>query len=127
MKKQIVGQVVTFTFDEGVAQVSFDCGLLSRENKEYAVPFAMGHRLGDNAAIAKSKENNFRVTEAMRRAAIVELIEHYQTGSVDWSPKAGTRKAPQNATILAIAVKRGCSYEQAEAYIAEKMLAEMGA
>jgi hypothetical protein len=125
MKKQIVGQVVTFTFEDGVAPVSFDCNLLSRENAEYAVPFAMGHRLGDNAAIQKSKENNFIVTEAMRRAAIVELIEHYQSGTADWSPKAKAKAAPQNATILAIAAKRGCTYAEAEAYIAEKMLAEL--
>lgn len=122
MKKQIVGKVVTFTFEDNVPAVSFDCALLSRQNAEYAVPFGMGHRLGDNAAIQKCKENNFTVTEAMRRAAIVELIEHYQSGSIEWSPKAKAKTPAINPTWAAIAEKRGMTYE---AYVAERVAKDL--
>ena len=127
MKKTIdaVARTVTFTFD-GLAPVIFGLGTVSQQNQDYATLHGFAARIGDNAAIQKSADNGFKVTEAMRREAVLELTEHYASGSTDWSPVARKPKAaPQNATILAIAAKRGCTYAEAEAWIAEKMLAEL--
>lgn len=127
MKKIIntEARTVTFTFDGDVAPVTCDASKLSKSNADYAILFGLGHRIGDNAAIPKSKENNFTVTEAMRREAVVEMCEHLESGSEDWNLKASARKAPLDPTILAIAAKHNISYEEAQLKIANAFLNDM--
>lgn len=129
MKKVIVGNTVKFTFDDGLPEYVMDCDKIAPEIAAYCVPFAMSHRLGDNAAInRKGKDGKvITVTEAMRRKAVAELGDHYMSGAASWDVRGGARAPAQNPTILAIAAKRGCSYAEAEAWIAEKMLAELEA
>jgi hypothetical protein len=125
--KKIINEVagtVTFTFD-GLESIVFDPRNASLENRNYAMLHGFAARLGDNAAITKDASNNFTVTELMRKEAILELLNHYESDSTEWSPKAKAKVAPQNATILAIAAKRKCTYAEAEAWVAEKMLAEL--
>jgi hypothetical protein len=127
MKKIIntEARTVTFTFDNDLPSVTCNADKLSRVNRDYAVLFGLGHRIGDNAAIPKSKENNFTVTEAMRRDAVVEMCEHLESGSEEWNLKASTRKAPLDPTILKIAERQGITYEQAQLMIAERFLNDM--
>lgn len=127
MKKAIDGNLVKFTFDDGVEPLTFDCTKMSEQARNYAVPFGMCHRLGDMAAIPKSEANGFKVTEAMRREEIAKGIAHYESGAVEWNMKGGPRAPAQNPTILAIAVKMGITYTEAEAEIQRRMLAELGA
>jgi hypothetical protein len=126
MKKVInaAAQTVTFTF-EGCSSVTLAMSQVSPANATYAMLHGFAARIGDNAAIQKSAENGFVVTESMRREAVVELVEHYTSGSVEWNTKVAERKAPQNPTILAIAAKLGISYVEAEAEIQRRMLAEL--
>lgn len=127
MKKAIdtSARSVTFTFDEGLPPVTCLASKVSSVNLDYAALFGLGHRIGDNAAIAKSKENNYTVTEAMRREAVIEMIEHLESGTSDWNLKASARRAPQDATILAIAAKMDVSYEEAQAKIAAQFLSDL--
>lgn len=127
MKKAIdtSARSITFTFDEGLAPVTCSAAKISAANLEFAALFGLGHRIGDNAAIAKSKENNYIVTEAMRREAVIEMVEHLESGTSDWNLKASARRAPQDATILAIAAKMGVSYEEAQAKIAAQFLIDL--
>lgn len=122
MKKAIVGNTVHFTFGDGLPPYIFDCAVLSEQNKMRAVPVAMSHRLGDNAALSRTdKDGNVRnITEAMRREAIVELGAHYESGSPDWSPK--TRASTRNPVWEQIAAKRGITYEE---YVAERAAADL--
>ena len=126
MKKVIDtnAQTVTFTF-EGLAPVTLSMADVTPANATYAMLHGFAARIGDNAAIQKSAENNFTVTEALRREAVLELVNHYTSGSVEWNLKVAERKAPQNPTILAIASKLGISYTEAEAEIQRRMLAEL--
>ena len=126
MKKVInaAAQTLTFTF-EGLASVTLNIHDMTAQNQDYAMLHGMAARIGDNAAIQKSAENGFNVTESMRREAVVEMIEHYTSGSTEWNLKVATRKSPQNPTIMAIAAKLGISYEGAEAEIQRRMLAEL--
>jgi len=126
MKKQISGTIVTFTFD-GLDSVMFDATKVSAPNRAYAEMHGWQARIGDNAAIARKDKNGnvVTVTEAMRREAVLELVNHYQSDSTDWTVRGGTRAAPQNPTILAIAAKLGLTYEQAEAEVQKRMLAEL--
>jgi hypothetical protein len=94
MKKAIdnVARSITFTFDGDLPPVVCNAAKISPANLEFAALFGLGHRIGDNAAIAKSKENNYTVTDAMRREAIVEMVEHLESGTSDWNLKASARK-----------------------------------
>lgn len=128
MKKTYEAGTFTFTFEGDVPPVTLAMDAVSRENQERAAVHGMLQRLGDAAALSRNEANGFTVTEAMRRAAVAELAAHYASGTKDWNVRTAVGKpAPQNATILAIAAKRGCSYVEAEAYIAERMLAELSA
>lgn len=126
MKKTISinAQSVTFSFD-GFAAVTLAMADVTPENARYAMLHGFAARIGDNAAIQKSVENNFTVTEFMRREAVLELVQHYTSGSVEWNTKVAERKPAQNPTILAIAAKMGLTYTEAEAEIQRRMLAEL--
>lgn len=128
MKKAIstVTQTVTFTFD-GCEAVTLKMADVTPENATYAMLHGFAARIGDNAAIQKSAENNFTVTEAMRRAAVVELVNHYTSGSVEWNLKAAERKAPQNPLWLRLAQARGVAYEVIAAEKVAADLAELAA
>lgn len=126
MKKIISGNVVRFTFDdEGVLPIEFDCLNMSEANRKRAVPFGMGHRLGDMAAIPKSEANGFRVTDAMRRAEIEAGIAHYESGTEDWNLRATAKSQVSEksftAAIQMIADLTGVSFEEAKASFMAKM------
>jgi hypothetical protein len=129
MKKVInaVAQTVTFSFD-GLAPVILDTAKVTPANREYAMLHGFAARIGDNAAITKSAENGYRVTEAMRREAVLELVEHYQSASVEWNTRSSaSRRETFNPHIQAIAEKRNCSYGEAMAWFSAKLQAEMDA
>jgi hypothetical protein len=129
MKKSInaVAQTVTFTF-EGLEAVTLSMHDVSPANATYAMLHGFAARIGDNAAITKSADNGYKVTEAMRREAVMELVTHYTSGTDEWNIKAsGTRRETLNPHISAIAQKRNCTYEEAMAWFSAKLQAEMEA
>jgi len=128
MKKAIVAATgcVEFTF-EGLEPVIFDTAVVSDKNRQYAMLHGFAARIGDNAAIQKSAENGYKVTEAMRREAVMELVDHYRSGSTEWSPKAKARGPSYNPHIQALAEKLGKSYDEAAAWFAAKLAAELSA
>ena len=129
MKKAIdaVAQTVTFTFEDGLAPIVLAMSQVNPTNATYAMLHGFAARIGDNAAIQKSAENGFRVTETMRREAVAELVDHYASGSADWSPKAKAKAEKLNPHIMAIAHKRNCTYAEAQAWFNAKLMAELEA
>ena len=129
MKKvpNVNAQSITFTFDGGLEPITLHMSQVSPANATYAMLHGFMARIGDNAAIQKSAENNYTVTEAMRREAVAELVDHYASGSADWSPKARAKKETFNPHIMAIAQKRNCTYEEAQAWFNAKLMAELEA
>jgi 3-methyladenine DNA glycosylase AlkC len=132
MKKVIntATRSVTFTF-EGQEPVVMEAEKMSAANYDYAVLHGLAARIGDNAAIQKSAENNFTVTEAMRREAVVELVEFYEDASnKDWNMKQAVRKAaPQNEYILKLAAVLNMTYEECQTKLANdaiQSLTQMG-
>lgn len=119
--------IATFTFDSGLAPLTLDTSKMSPENEQHMLGHGVLARVGDMAAIPKqdSKGNVVVVTEQMRRDAVEAGIKHYESGTAEWNMKGGSRAAPQNPTILAIAAKMGLTYAEAEAEVARRMLAEM--
>jgi hypothetical protein len=129
MKKSInaQAQTVTFTFD-GLAPITFNPGLASVEARQYAMLHGFCARIGDNAAIQKSEENNFTVTEGMRREAVMELVNHYESGTEQWNLRAaGPRKVAQNPAILKLAEALGLSYEATQAKLVDDAMAALTA
>lgn len=117
MKRKIEAGKIVFTF-EGYESLVFNSNKASLPNISYATMHGFNQRIGDAAASSK--------TEGERRDAVQQMIAHYESGSDDWNIKGdGKRAAPQSATILAIAKKRNCTYAEAEAWIAEKFLADL--
>ncbi len=129
MKKTInaTAQTVTFTFEGGLDPVTLCMNEVSPANAAYAMLHGFAARIGDNAAIAKSAENNFTVTEAMRRAEVEKMVGFYaNAANVDWNMRvAGPKAAPMNPALMAIAQKRGCTYEEAQVWFNEKLMAEL--
>ena len=125
MKKVLGTNAVTFTFDDGLASVTLDVMEVSIENRNHAMLHGFAARIGDNAAIAKSAENDWKVTEEMRRNEILALVAHYASGTTEWNVRASAKAPKQCATMLAIGAKRGCTYAEAEEWFAAKMLAEL--
>ena len=130
MKKVLnaTAQTVTFTFD-GLESVTLNMRDVSQENARYAALHGFAARIGDNAAIAKSAENGFKVTEAMRRAEVEKMVAFYANSTnVDWNMRvAGPKAAPMNPAIAAIAQKLGKTYEEAMAWYNTKLMAELEA
>ena len=125
MKKILGTNAVTFTFDDGLASITLDVMEVSLENRNHAMLHGFAARIGDNAAIAKSAENGWKVTEEMRRNEILAMVTHYTSGTTEWNVRASAKAPKQSATMLAIASKRGCTYAEAEEWFAAKMLAEL--
>ena len=128
MKKTIntLAQTVTFTF-EGLEPVMLAMKDVSPANATYAMLHGFAARIGDNAAITKSAENGYVVTEAMRRAEVEKMVEFYaDAANVDWNMRvAAPKAAPLNPAIIAIAAKLGKSYEEAMAWYNAKLMAEL--
>lgn len=129
MKKKIdetLG-VIRFTF-EGLEAIVFDPKQASLANQDYAILHGFAARIGDNAALVKGPENGFKITEEMRREAVLELTAHYESGTEEWNVKAsGVRKPAQNPAISALATALGLSYEETMAKLAEDAVMAMKA
>lgn len=129
MKKSIetVSRTITFTF-EGLDPVVFSAEKVSAENMDYAILHGFGARIGDNAALNAKDAPGGKVTEAMRRAAVVEMVDFYHdAANKDWNMKPSARKPVFNPHIQAIADKLGKSYDEAAAWYNEKLMAELAA
>lgn len=127
MKKQIntAGQIV-FTFEGDLAQIVFDPQLTHQKIRDHAMAHGFLQRLGDNAAISRKQKDGtvINVTEQMRRDAVAELVNHYESGAENWELRTSKQPA-QNPVFLDIATRRNCSYVEAEAWYNEKLVAEM--
>ena len=130
MKKTIntAARSITFTFD-GLDSITFNAEKMSAANREYAELHGMAARIGDSAALTKSAENNFTITEAMRRAEVETMVTFYEDPTnPHWNMKvAAPKAAPINPAIQAIATKLGKTYAEAMAWYNEKLMAELEA
>lgn len=125
MKKSIntTDNTITFTFD-GLDAVVFHADQAHDDTRNYAMLHGYAARIGDNAAIARKDVPGGKVTETMRRDAVMALVAHYESGSAEWETRTARPKA-QNSVIAAIAEKRGITYAEAEQFLAVQFLNEM--
>lgn len=122
MKKAISGNLVQFTFD-GLPGITFDITKVSSENRAYAALFGFQSRLGDAAALSREKAAGNTITETMRRAEVESLVNFYHdAANKDWTLRSNTKTPAINPVWLAIATKRGITYE---AYMEERVAKDL--
>jgi len=125
MKRKIEGTKIEFTFEDNLAPVVFDATLVSNANREYAVMHGFNQRIGDNAAIARKDVKTGKVitvTETMRRDAVLELVNHYHSGSTEWALGVSPRINP---IVAKLAERLGITYEEAAKRDTDSMLDEL--
>lgn len=124
MKCNRNGTKIVFTFD-GLDAVEFDRERVNPVLNIEAEMHGYEQKIRDNAAISRKQKDGsvITVTEQMRRDAVMEMVNHLHT-SATWNMRtAATPKL--NPVFLDIAAKRGCTYQEAETWYANKMVAEM--
>lgn len=115
-------RTVTFTFGEDVAPLTFHADMASEATQRYAELHGWSARLGDCAAIVRKQKDGtvIDVTEAMRRAEIARLAEHYESGAEQWDVSARPSFNPQ---IAELAAALGTDYAQAKIKYEEQIRA----
>ena len=121
MKKRIdmLTKSVIYTFDEGLDPVTQRLDAVTKPNQDYAALHGLAARTGDHAAISRSAENGFTVTERMRRAAIVEMVEHLST-SDDWNMKPKGERVKTAEQIAALQAENAKLMAQLQELLAAK-------
>ena len=125
MKVAIDGMKIQFTFGEGVAPLTFERERATDEQARMSAEMlGWSNKLRDAAALERKGKDGaiVTVTEQMRRDAVAPMVEHFHSGGT-WATRVA-RPAAQNPTIAAIAAKMGISYQEAEAEVAKRMLAQ---
>lgn len=116
----------TCEFEDNLDPITFDADLVHSVQHEQAEMYGWRVRMQRAAALSRTdaKGNVRTITEAMRRAEVLALRDHYHGGSPDWNMRAGA--APKiNPAIEAMARRLGIPYEAAAARTVEDMLDEL--
>lgn len=128
MKNAITGNLVKFTFEDGVPPLTFDCTKASGATRAMALVYGFSVRLTRMAALSRAdKDGNVKtITEQMRRDAIAEGIAHYESGAEAWELRT-TRTAARNPIWEQIAIKRNVAYDVVAAEMAQRDLDALAA
>ena len=122
MKTVTTSNTISFTFDGGLAPVVFNAADAA-QHTERAAMHGFEQKIRDNAAISRKQKDGsvITVTEAMRHAAVLEMVTHLTT-SPDWNMRGTGRVAAQNPIWLQIAARRGVGYDVIAAEMAQRDL-----
>lgn len=118
MKREFNGSKITFTFDDGLAPITFDTSGPAPDVQERARMNGWSQKIGDAAAIPRKDPKTgavITVTEQMRRDAIAASVKHFESGG-GW---AAPRAAAESPAIRALATALGVTYAEAEAHVAK--------
>lgn len=123
--RMVSDSVIGFTVI-GYPERTLDLSKVHDDNRDYAEYHGWAQRIPDKAAINRAdKAGVVRTRVEMNRlkdAAIGRVIEHYESGTADWSMKAisGARESVDHSlTVQAICDVQGISHDVAMKWIAE--------
>lgn len=127
----VVARTVTFKYAGGLPDSVFHMDKAHQDNNTRAALTGYSQtRLVDAAAIPTLDEDGNAIPReqrvVMKRAAINELIEHYETGTPEWSRKGTGGGGFGSITIEAIARVKGTEYAEAEAMVKKYAEAKFG-
>ena len=109
----------------GVGKIRLDYAKLSAANLEYARFHGFKQRCVDAAALSRDTSTGKPAAPQEKFDAIKEIVDHYESGSTDWS-MAGGEGGGKSLTIEAIARVNGTDYDTAEAQVATFAAAKHG-
>lgn len=113
--QQMEGGIIAITV-LGAGDLTFDPAKADAANKAHAEFHGWKQRLSDAAAISRDPETGKPASPADKLAAIRALVEHYESGSAEWS-RIGQGGGGKSLTIEAIAELKGVEYAAAEAMV----------
>lgn len=124
MKKLInqQDQSVTFTFENGLPSIIVAASSMNDETRVHAMLHGIAQKVGDSAAIPKTAENNYLVTEAMRHEQVAAMALQLETS---WNAPTRAKAAPSAAALKAaievMVEMLGCTVAEATAMVTAKM------
>lgn len=80
----VAGNVITFHV-LGVGDITFDTALVHTAVAERAAVHGFIQRISDAAAISRDPKTGKSATPDEKHDAMLELVNHYQSGSPEWS------------------------------------------
>lgn len=112
--------IITFKL-KGLADLTFDTNKCSLKVMKRAGMVGMAQvRIMDCAAIPMQDKDGNIIPEAkrieMKRERMAEAIEHYETGTEEWS-RVSEGGFGKSITLEAIAELKGVTYEEAEKFV----------
>lgn len=115
---------VTFQIADGKEPLVLDMAKLHPDIVKQAALVGMAQvRIVDAAAVGAADEDGNIIPAdkriALKRERMSALIEHYHTGTAEWSRAATGGGGGRSLTIEAIARVRQVEYDQAEAMVAD--------
>lgn len=102
----------------GAGRLAFDVSNANAACRQHAEMHGWKQRISDAAAMSRDPETGKPATAQEKLAAMRELVEHYESGSAEWS-RVGGGGGGRSLTVEAIARVKGCDYDAAEAAVAK--------
>lgn len=132
--KKKANSVVTAEFDGedvitfkvlGAGETQLRLSALSAPVKARALVHGLVQRVSDRAAMSRNPETGQPATAQDKLDRMTTLVEHYMSGSTEWTPGrvegAGRRKAKAlDPVVVAVAEIQGMGYEEVMESIAAK-------
>ena len=116
-------QSVTFTFEDGLNPITIGLHALPEDLITQAALHGLSQKIGDSAAIPKTAENNYTVTEQMRYDNVLAMVTQLESGS--WNAPTRAKSAPSAAALRAaievMVEMLGCTVAEATAMVTAKM------
>lgn len=114
----------------GVGEVVVDLSAISSEVRDRALYHGLIQRVSDAAAISRDPETGKSASPADKLAAMKELVDHYNSGSPDWSRRRAGGTGGGREGLLFTALVRlypGKSAELIREFLKGKSRAEQSA
>lgn len=102
---KIEGNTIVFTV-KGAGELRLDMAKVAESNRTRAMGHGFVQRVSDAAAIARDTKTGASATPQEKLAAMQRLVEHYESGAVEWSPARaeGAGREPSGAADLRAAL-----------------------
>ena len=112
----------------GAGSVRLDFDKVSEPNQKRAMIHGMIQRISDRAAIGRDPETGKSATPAEKLAAMTTLVDHYHSGTSEWSMVTRGEGAPRGLLFRALCIAYpNRDPEEIRTWLAGKSKAEQAA
>lgn len=86
---------------DGLPSITFDPDKVSAQNRSRAMYHGFEQRIRDAGALMRDKETGESATPEQKRAAMLRIVEHLESGSDEWALRVATPKADDPGILIA--------------------------